>query len=92
MAIMFDPSKRDWTLQERGFDFADAALVFAGATLDFEDTRKGYDERRMVCVGHLDGRMVVIVWTPRGADRRVFSMRKANDREQAKYRKQFGES
>jgi hypothetical protein len=34
----------------------------------------------------LTGRMVVLVWTPRGARRRLISLRKANDREQALYR------
>ena len=29
----------------------------------------------------LNGRIVVIVWTPRGKARRIISMRKANDRE-----------
>ena len=33
MRITFDPAKRDKTLAERGLDFADAALVFAGITL-----------------------------------------------------------
>ena len=32
----------------------------------------------------LDGRMVVVGDTPRGADRHVFSMRKANEREKAR--------
>jgi len=36
----------------------------------------------MLCFGMLRDRMVVIGYTPRGADRHVFSMRKANDREQ----------
>ena len=31
----------------------------------------------------LGDRMVVVGYTPRGADRHVFSMRKANDREKA---------
>jgi uncharacterized DUF497 family protein len=34
--------------------------------------------------------MVVLVWTPRGADRRVISLRKANDREQAAYGPRLG--
>ena len=38
----------------------------------------------MLCFGMLRDRMVVIGYTPRGADRHVFSMRKANDREQAR--------
>jgi uncharacterized DUF497 family protein len=91
MRIAFDPAKRDRTLRERGLDFADAAEVFAGDTLDGQDERQDYGEIRMVTVGHLRGRMVVIVWTPRGEARHVISMRKANDREQARYRQRLGQ-
>ena len=52
-------------------------------TLEIEDTRKDYGEVRIICFGLLGGRMVVVGYTPRGADRHVFSMRKANEREQA---------
>ncbi len=65
-------------------DFADAEIVFAGVTLEFEDTRKNYGEARIICYGLLEGRMVVIGYTPRDAVRHIFSMRKANEREQAR--------
>ncbi len=81
MKITFDPRKRDEALLARGLNFEDAALVFAGTTLELEDTRKDYGETRMICFGKLEGRMVVVGYAPRGADRHVFSMRKANDRE-----------
>ena len=81
MKITFDPLKRDEALLTRGLNFEDAALVFAGITLELEDTRKNYGEMRMICFGKLEGRMVVVGYAPRGADRHVFSMRKANDRE-----------
>ena len=84
MRITFDPAKREKTFAERGLDFADAALVFAGVTLEVEDTRKDYGETRILCYGYLEGRMVVVGYTPRGTDRHVFSMRKANEREQAR--------
>ncbi|MCX7171749.1 MAG: BrnT family toxin [Proteobacteria bacterium] len=84
MRITFDPAKREKTLAERGLDFADATLVFAGVTVEIEDTRKNYDETRIICYGLLEGRMVVVGYTPRGADRHIFSMRKANDREQTR--------
>lgn len=84
MRITFDSVKRNRTLAERGLDFADAALVFSGVTLEVEDTRKDYGEPRIICYGLLEGRMVVVGYTPRGADRHVFSMRKANEREQAR--------
>lgn len=80
--MTFDLIKRNKTLSERGLDFADAVLVFAGITLEVEDTRKSYGETRVICYGKLEGRMVVVGSTPRGADRHVFSMRKANEREQ----------
>ena len=84
MRITFDPIKREKALAERGLDFADAALVFEGVTLEVDDIRKEYGEVRIICYGMLAGRMVVVGYTPRGADRHVFSMRKANEREQAR--------
>ena len=84
MRITFDPAKRDKTVAERGLDFADAALVFAGITLEIEDTRKKYGEPRIICYGYLEKRLVVVGYTPRGEDRHIFSMRKANDREKAR--------
>ena len=84
MRILFDPAKRNKTLAERGLDFADAKLVFAGVTLEVEDSRKEYGEPRIICYGLLDERMVVVGYTPRGADRHVFSMRKANERKKAR--------
>lgn len=64
-------------------DFEDAKLVFEAPNFETEDVRKDYGEKRIICFGMLRDRMVVIGYTPRGADRLVFSMRKANDREQA---------
>jgi len=84
MGITFDPAKRDKALLERGLDFADAELVFAGQTLEIEDTRKNYGEQRIICFGLLAGRSVVVGYTPRGADRHIFSMRKANEREKTR--------
>jgi uncharacterized protein len=84
MRVTFDPPKRAQALAERGLDFADAELVFQGVTLEFEDIRKDYGEMRIICFGLLAGRMVVVGYTPRGADRHVFSMRKANEREKSR--------
>ena len=84
MRVTYDPEKRDRTLEERGLDFEDAEVVFAGVTLAVADTRMEYGEVRIICYGLLAGRMVVVGYTPRGADRHVFSMRKENAREQAR--------
>ncbi len=88
--IDYNDAKRNWTLQERGLDFGRAVEVFAGRHYTAEDVREGYGEQRFVTVGLLDGRMVVMVWTPRGEVRRIISMRKANEREQTRYSARFG--
>jgi uncharacterized protein len=85
MAITFDPAKRAVTPRERGLDFLSAEGVFNGPTYDWTDQRHDYGEVRIVTAGLLVGRMVIVGWTPRGDDRHVFSMRKANAREQARY-------
>ena len=84
MLVTYDPAKRKATLDERGLDFKDAEIVFAGPTFEVEDVRRNYGEVRVLCFGFLHGRVVVVGYTPRGADRHVFSMRKANDREKAR--------
>lgn len=84
MGITYDPAKRAKTLAERGLDFEDAATVFAGVTVEVEDVRKDYGETRIICYGLLKDRLVVVGYVPRGVDRHIFSMRKANDREQAR--------
>ena len=86
MELTFDATKRAQTLHARGLDFADAADVFAGHHFTLPDDRRDYGEDRYITVGTLTGRMVVIVWTARGAARRIISMRKANEREQQRYR------
>ncbi len=90
MRVSYDPVKRSWTLANRGLDFEDASQVFGGLTAEVEDTRMDYGETRIICFGLLRGRLVVIGYTPRGAVRHVFSMRKANDREQARFAPYFG--
>lgn len=91
MKITFDPPKRSETLADRQLDFMDAKIVLSGRVLTTEDTRKDYGEPRFQTVGFLAGRMVMVVWTPRGKSTHVISMRKCNDKEQARYSKRFEE-
>lgn len=85
MEISFDPAKREATLRERGLDFLEAARVFDGPVFTAEDDRFDYPERRYSTIGSLDARMVVVIWTEAPGGRRIISMRKANDREQARF-------
>lgn len=90
MRITFDPAKREKTLAERGLDFKDAATVFGGATLTLQDDRQDYGEPRFQTYGLLGRRLVMVVWTQRGADRHVISMRKCNAREKARFQTRLG--
>ena len=85
MDIEFDLAKRDRTLAERGLDFGDAGKVFAGHHFTAPDLRQDYPEPRFVTFGKLYGRLVVLVWTLRGTAHRIISIRKANERETARY-------
>lgn len=85
MHIEYEEAKRVTTLHARGLDFADAARVLDGPTLEQLDSRADYGEPRTISMGMLDGRVVVLVWTPRGKARRIISMRYANERERKNF-------
>lgn len=86
MRIEFDPDKRDKTLLERGLDFARAGEVFAGPKFNQVDARFDYGEQRWITFGLLDDEWVIVVWTLRGENCRIISMRYANEREINQYR------
>jgi uncharacterized DUF497 family protein len=44
--ITFDPAKRQAVLNQRGLNFADVVVVFAGPTITLEDVRRDYGETR----------------------------------------------
>jgi uncharacterized DUF497 family protein len=88
--ITYDPAKRAATLANRGLDFADAAEVFAGVYTVAPDDRRDYGEPRFISAGHLRGRMVVIVWTPRGDTRHIISMTYCHGKEEKRWQAQIG--
>ncbi|MBF0158883.1 MAG: BrnT family toxin [Magnetococcales bacterium] len=90
MKITYDPAKRDKTLEEQGLDFLRAPEIFASEQYTCQDERKDYGEPRFITVGMLEGRMMVLVWTPRGNTQHIISLRKANEREQARYHIHLG--
>lgn len=90
LSVVFVPVKRRETLTRRGLDMARAAEVFEGRTLTVQDDRRDFGEERFVTIGFLDQRMVVVVWTARNGARRIISMRKTNEREQAHYGVRLG--
>lgn len=89
MKITCDPLKREAVLKERGLDFQDASKVFEGNYTSAEDNRFDYGETRIISAGFLNGRMVVIVWTPRDGGRHIISMRYCHAKEEKRWRKRL---
>lgn len=90
MIYAWDAVKSDANLQARGFDFEFASRMFEGMTLEREDQRREYGERRVVAVGVVEGICLTIVYTDRvdgegRAVRRIISARRSNKRERERY-------
>jgi uncharacterized DUF497 family protein len=79
--IEYDEAKRLKILKERGLDLAESGLVFQGSYTELLDDRKDYGELRFRVWGYLHGQRVSVVWTPRGQNRRIITMRHAHEPE-----------
>jgi len=93
----WDHAKSEANLRRRGFDFEFATLIFDGPTLEVEDRRKDYGERRMVAIGIADRIHLTIVYTDRQSStgeivRRIISAHRSNRRERAVYQKAIKEA
>jgi uncharacterized DUF497 family protein len=81
----WDETKRQRTLQGRGIDFADAERFDFGTAEIRPDLRRDYGEPRFRAIGMLEGRLHVLIFTPRAGGVRVISLRRANARERRKW-------
>lgn len=85
MAITYDPGKNERNIAERGISFDRASEFEWSGALVVEDTRKDYREARFQALGFIEGRLHMLVFTPRAGDTHVMSLRKANKREVKRY-------
>ena len=90
MFFEWDEAKSETNLKERGFDFAFATLIFESATVEVEDGRKDYGERRLVAIGVADGLHLTVVYTDREVPkgqvmRRIISARRSSRHERKIY-------
>ena len=90
MNYEWDETKNRRNRVKHGLAFEDAEQVFAGPCVTFEDDRFDYGELRLITLGLLAGRVVVIAHAPRGEVTRIISMRKANRREKKIYQERPG--
>lgn len=88
MDISFDASKSDRNIALRGISFELAMAFEWDGALIVEDVRRDYGESRFQALGRIDGRLHMLVFTPRKGKTHVISLRKANEREVKRYEAQ----
>jgi uncharacterized DUF497 family protein len=90
MKYEWDEVKNRKNIAKHGLSFEDAEHVLSGPCVTFEDDRFAYGEERLITLGPLAGRLVVIAHASRDEATRIISMRKGNRREQEIYKKRLG--
>lgn len=83
--VTYDPAKRKTNQRKHEIDLLECESVFDEPMLTREDTREFYGEQRLVSLGWLKGRVVVLVWTDRQDGPRMISCREAEPHEQEAY-------
>ncbi len=95
MSFGWDPAKSEKNAGERGLPFEIAMALFDSHTIEFDDGRQNYGERRILAYGIVAGRVLVCVYTWRGTVeeplRWIISLRKADKGESDAYRTTFSE-
>jgi uncharacterized DUF497 family protein len=81
----WDEAKRLWTIAERGLDFIDAPLALDGRPALHVPARSG-NELRFLTVSEIEGKLHTVVWTWRGARRRIISFRRSRREEESAYK------
>ncbi len=82
----WDENKRRETLSQRGLDFALAYRIDWTGAIHQAQERGG--ETGFASLGLVDNRLYHIVWTPSDPFTRIISLRKANNREIARYERE----
>jgi len=81
----WDPAKEEKNVRERDLDFTTASRIWVAPVLEKIDGRRDYGETRILAFGKIDGRLMAVLFTWRGAARRIISAQKANRREQRRF-------
>jgi uncharacterized DUF497 family protein len=87
MEFTCNPVKNETNIHDRGLPLLAARVMFNSAMVVREDTRKTYPERRFIGYNILSARLMVVVFcVPSENHIHIISFRKANDREQKKFK------
>jgi uncharacterized protein len=81
MKVIFDAAKDARNMEKHGVSLTNAARIDWDVALTWQDTRRDYGETRMIALAPIGERLYCVVYVDRGNDRRIISLRKANQRE-----------
>ena len=85
MNVTFDSAKDVANIAKHGDSLGFAENLDWSNALVWPDTRRDYGEARQVALVTLKGRLYCVVFVDRGDERRIISLRKANQREFDRY-------
>ncbi|MBI1926169.1 BrnT family toxin [Candidatus Poribacteria bacterium] len=85
----WDEPKNQENISRRGISFQQAAKIFQGDILEWEDTREDYGEARMIVIGRSERHLLRVIYTQRGNRTRIISARKADKNDRRKYYNAF---
>lgn len=81
MSIQFDQAKVAKNTQKHGVFLAVAAGFEWLDAVTWPDQRQDHGEARVAGLGYIGDRLFYVVFVVRGEDKRIISLRKANQRE-----------
>jgi len=83
----WDEAKRRYNLSKHDVDFETVWELDWAKSFDTPDGRKEYGEVRIIALVPLEHRLYTCVYTKRGENRRIISLRKSNEKEEVRYEK-----
>ena len=89
MEFEWDERKRAQIIEDRALDFASANRFFDGRSAIHQPTPRNGEERWKT-TAQIESAFFTVIWTWRGKNIRVISMRRAHEQEVRKYRETYG--
>src|SRR5579863_3739201 len=86
MPYTWDSRKNRRNVKLHGIAFEDAVRIFEGPTVENEDDRFDYGERRVYAIGLVNGLEITLIYNDRGEDeRRIISAWRSEPHERRLY-------
>ena len=85
----WDDNKNNQNIDKHGIDFEDAKEIWHNLVIEKPSSQNYHGELRIEAVGAIDGHIITVIYTPRGDNKRIISVRKSRENEKEAYEKAF---